>query len=41
MYEGVNCQNCKFFDDIMFMEECNECSLHRSKKEEVIKFKKK
>lgn len=41
MYEEIKCQNCKYFDDIMLMEECKGCALAFSKQEQTIKFIKK
>lgn len=41
MYEEIRCTNCTYNDDIMFMEECLNCSLRHSKKEDIIKFKQK
>ena len=38
MYEEIKCQNCKYFDDIMLMEECKGCSLAFSKPKQMIKF---
>lgn len=37
-YQKINCQNCKFYDDIMYFDDCKGCSLLRSKPGEVIKF---
>lgn len=41
MFEKIKCNNCKYYDDIMFMEECHGCSLSKSKPEETIKFEEK
>ena len=41
MYEEIKCQNCKYFDDIMLMEECKGCALAFSKQGQTIKFIKK
>ena len=37
----VKCCNCLYYDDIMLMEACYNCSLRRSKPNESIKFKEK
>jgi len=36
--DQVVCANCKYYDDIMLTNECENCSLKRSKKGETIKF---
>lgn len=41
MYEEIKCQNCKYFDDVMLMEECKGCALAFSKQGQTIKFIKK
>ena len=40
-YKEVSCQNCKFYDNIMYFDDCKGCSLLRSKPGETIKFVKK
>ena len=37
-FTNVDCHHCKYYDDIMLMEECKGCSLSRSKQGETIKF---
>ena len=37
-YGKIKCNNCKYYHDIMMLEECHGCSLSRSKPDEYIKF---
>ena len=37
----IKCSNCKYYNDLMLLNECENCSLRRSKKEEELNFKNK
>jgi len=36
----IKCSNCKFYNDLMLLNECEQCALRRSKLNEIIKFEK-
>lgn len=38
MFEEVNCHNCKYYNDIMLMNNCEKCALRFSKAGEKILF---
>lgn len=36
--EEIKCENCKYWNDIMYLNECQNCSLRFSKKSDVFNF---
>jgi len=37
----IKCSNCKFYNDLMLLNECEKCALRRSKENESMNFKSK